>query len=177
MAQPFAGCNRTRFSRASRARRMEASSSIFASLGFCGRCSSRSICLRLRSMNDRHSGAVIVSKFSERRSTLAADMMTSCEDGFRMSGLASPIMPNWIASAKQIATDLESRRGQGCDICAAILWRAGHSKGWCAWTIFATTSRDFDCAVFDLWLCKGDMSIRIVSSTGWGFFPAATATY
>ena len=84
MTYEFVSCSRTRFSRPSSPMRIEASSSKFTLPGFCGRCSSRSICLRLRSMNFRHSGAVMVSKFSEKRSTVDALIKPSI--GVRESG-------------------------------------------------------------------------------------------
>jgi hypothetical protein len=166
MTRQLVRCSRTRFSRASRPRRMEASSSRFASPGFCGRCSSRSICLRLRSMNFRHSGAVIVSKFSESRSTFFADIFIP-RDECRFSVSVSPIMPERMASAKQIRTDLESRRGRGCDTSAPVLWQVGHVQGWCKRELLSTTSSDSYCNDFPLGLRKGDKSERITTLNFW----------
>jgi hypothetical protein len=76
-------------------------------------------------------------------------------------------MPERIASAKQIKTIPESRRGRGCDIYAPILLRRGYVQGWCDVANFATTSRDFYCNDFPLGLRKGDKSERITTLNFW----------
>jgi hypothetical protein len=128
-------------------------------------------------MNFRHSGAVIVSKFSEKRSTLFADMMTSCGDAFRMSVSVSPIMPESMTSAKQITTFSEPRRGQGCDICARDLWQARNFNRW--WVGFDSAAKCrkplWDEKTFEL--RKGDLSIRKNSSRDGVLLASTSTTY
>lgn len=56
---------------------------------------------------------------------------------------------------------------RGCDISTPVLWQAGHVQRWCASAFFATTSSEFRCNDFNLWLCKGDKSVRITSLNFW----------
>lgn len=175
MFQSLAGTTRTSLSSASRSRRMPARSS--RSFWFTARSSSLPICLRLRSMKAMHCADVIVSKFSENRSTLDVDIAASCEGEFWMPVLVWTIMPKRIASAKQIHDGCESRRGQGCDISARGLWRECHFYRWRVVPILATRCRNTVFVIFPFELCKGDLSIRLFCSTGCGFFAITTTTF
>jgi len=177
MSQPFAGYERTRFSSSSRPCRIEASSFASASPGRWGRCSNRSICLRLRAMNARHSGLVIVSKFSEKRRTFDPDINTSRLIVFRKRIFTSRIIAKPIPSAKQIDMKSEARRGQCCDIFALCLWQARHIQRWCIASILDTRCRNATFADFPFELCKGDLSIRLFCSTGCVRSALATTTF
>ena len=128
----------------------------------------RSICRRLRLMNERHSGSVIVSKFSEKRSTLADDITTSIMCGFRKCVLASLIMPKRVASAKQIMNECESRRGRDCGISGRRSSQA--CNFYCRYTGLnsPTRCRKLPLGEFPFELCKGDLSITILFATGCG---------
>ena len=175
MFQSLAGTTRTSLSSASRSRRIPARSS--RSFWFTARSSSLPICLRLRSMKAMHCAAVIVSKFSENRSTLHVDIRTSYEGEFRMPVSSSPIMPKRIASAKQISVRYESRRGQGCDISARGLWRECHFYRLRIAPILDTRCRNTIFVIFPFELCKGDLSIRLFCSTGCGLFVTTTTRF
>lgn len=177
VTQSFAGFERTCFSSASSASRIEASSSLSTSPRSCGRCSSLSICLRLRSMKDRHSGAVIVSKFSEKRSTVLAVITTPRKGGFQKCISLQRIMPNEIASAKQITNECESRRGQDCAIPARHSWRVRNFYCRYAELNSATSCRKQPLGEFPFELCKGDLSIRLFSSTGCGVRAVESTTF
>jgi len=63
--------------------------------------------------------------------TFDVDMSAFREGGFGVPDLASPIMPELVVAAKQNTHGMESRRGQGCDICARCLWRVRNFHVWC----------------------------------------------
>jgi len=139
--------------------------------------SNRSSWRRIFSMKAKPFSYVIGRFVWANAMTLDVVMNTSLESGFRMSIVPPPMMAKRIASAKRIVTVLESRRAQGCGIWVAVLWHAGHVHGWCAVRFFTTTSRNSSCVAFDLWLCKGDLSIRLFSSTGCGSSCSVSTTF
>jgi hypothetical protein len=139
--------------------------------------SNRSSWRRIFSMKAKPSSYVIGRFVCANSMTVDVVMNTSSERGCQMSTVATPIMANLIDSAKQNTRDVESRQGQGCDIVASVLWRTGHSHEWYAGAFFTTTSRNFDCGSFAPALCTGDMSITLLTSTGWGSSGLPLARY
>jgi len=112
MAQGQSGFARRRFSKSSRPCRTEASSCRSISPGFCGRCSNRSICRRLRSIKAKPSAKVIVSKFSLNLRTAAEGIKLSSRMWWSAAEFrSSDISVEGITSQVENAA-LQTRRGQ-----------------------------------------------------------------
>jgi hypothetical protein len=178
MHQAHSVLERMRCSRASRPRRIEHSSSRSTSPGSCGKCSRRSICLRLRSMNARHSGTVIVSKFSEKRSTVDADIKFPCavhSDGMAVS--SSDLIGISVVSQSFFHSLYRSRSPRSVTSLPSICcFRATHSSG-VALRNYPLHLENVLSSDFTFELCKGDLSIRFIFSMGCGVLPSATTTF
>ena len=170
------GWERSRCSIAFSSRWMEASSSRSVSLA-CGICIIIPICLRALSMNAKPSAKFMVSKFAEKESTVADGIKISREVDDAASRFRPQIIANRIASANRIDVVLESRRGRGCDISARHLLPASHVQRWYVDPIWTARCRNAFSALFPFELCKGDLSIRLTSSTGGGTTAASTTTF
>lgn len=137
----------------------------------------RSSWRRMRSIKASPSSYVIGRSVWANSMTCGVDINPSLESAFLVPDSASPIMPERSAVAKQIATDMETRGGQGCDISAWLLWQVRNFYRWYSGSNSAARCRTllFDEKPFEL--CKGDLSIRIFSSRSCGVGEPLTTTF
>jgi hypothetical protein len=144
----------------------------------CGMASSnRSSWRRVRSMKARPSAYVAVRVFSPKAITLHADINTSWKTRFEGRDVGAQIVPKVIAAAKHIQTDHQHGRQRRCGICAGKLWHKRHGYGWYIHLFLTTKSRTLPIAFFTFELCKGDLSIRLFSSTGCVFLASFPTTF
>jgi hypothetical protein len=138
--------------------------------------SKRSSWRRDLSTKARPSAYVIVAGTSPNLMTLELDIDASYGVVGLRSVSASRIVAGRAISAKQINRHLAGGRGGVCDISARPRVSIGQVQRWYAAFGFDAKCRNALFAVLNLLRGKGDLSIRLTSSTGGGASAAFTTT-
>jgi hypothetical protein len=170
------GCARSRCSIAQRSRCIEANSSLSVSVAF-GSFIICAICLCVLSMKPKPSVKVIVSMFSQKRSTVADAIRTSLIVYPNARIVRPRIIAARTASAKQNGFHFGASWQCERDGMASRLLQNRHVQRWCDGANLATKSRNVLFSVSDPLHGKGDLSIRLTSSTARGTRGDATTTF
>jgi hypothetical protein len=99
------------------------------------------------------------------------------DDVLRSQHLMVFVITKLLRSNEPIDSELESRRGQCCDISARRLWQVRNFNHWYIGSKSAARCRTLLSEEKPFELCKGDLSITLFFSMGGGVCEVAATTF